>query len=108
MPPPFCEVENTRLLEPPPPNQRPDWDSATIVCPWANESGSTCVLCWWPVPPSVYGSLLIGVGMTLPAETVETTSIARAATAAAVQTDFALSPLSPTLAPILIGSRAQA
>ncbi len=44
--PPFCDDEKTRLLEPPPLNHRPDCVSATIVCPNANESGSTCVLCW--------------------------------------------------------------
>jgi len=50
----------------------------------------------------VYGSSLIGVGMTLPAETVETTSSAKAVTANAVQIDLALRPLSsPTMAPML-------
>ena len=43
--PPFWELEKTRLLAPPPEYQRPDCVSATIVCPWAYESGSTCVLC---------------------------------------------------------------
>jgi len=48
--------------------------TATIVLPKAKESGSTWVLCWWALPPSVYGSSLIGVGMMLAAETVEITS----------------------------------
>src|SRR5262245_1875744 len=99
--PPFCDVEKTRLLAPPPPNQRPDCVSVTIVCPAAYESGSSCVLCWCPLPGSVYGSSLIGVGRTLPAETVATKNRPSAAIATAVQTDFALRPLSPT-APILI------
>ncbi len=97
MRPPFCDDEKTRLLEPPPPNQRPDCVSATIVCPKANESGSSWVLCWCPLPPSVYGSSPIGVGITLPAETVATTSRPSTATATAVQIDLALRPLSPTV-----------
>src|SRR5262249_50983217 len=43
--PPVCDDEKTRLLAPPPLNQRPDCVSATIVWPKANESGSSCVLC---------------------------------------------------------------
>ena len=43
--PPSCEVEKTLLLAPPPAKFRPDCDVVTIVCPKANESGSTCVLC---------------------------------------------------------------
>src|SRR5437867_9537145 len=94
------------LLEPPPPYHLPDWVTATIELPKAKESGSTWVLCWWPLPRSVYGSLLIGGEITLPAETVETTSRPSAATAAAVHTDLALRPLSPTMATMLISSRA--
>jgi hypothetical protein len=39
-------VEKMMLLEPPPLKKRPDCETATIVDPNANESGSTCVLCW--------------------------------------------------------------
>ena len=60
----------------------------TIVSPCAYESGSTCVLCWWPDPPSVYGSSLIGVGITLPAEMVEARSSAKTTTANAVHRDL--------------------
>ena len=92
------------LLEPPLPHHLPDWLTATIVLPKAKESGSNWVLCWWALPPSVYGSSLIGVGMMLAAETVEATSRPSAATAAAVHTDLALRPLSPTMTPMLISS----
>src|SRR5689334_23267091 len=102
-----CDVEKTMLLDPPPPYQRPDWLTPTMVLPQEKESGSTWVLCWCPLPPSVYGSLLIGVATTLPAETVAAKSRPSAATATAVHADFALLPLSPTMARILLSSRAQ-
>jgi hypothetical protein len=51
--PPFWDDEKTMLLDPPPLNQRPDCVTPTIVCPKANESGSSCVLCWCPLPASV-------------------------------------------------------
>ena len=62
------------LLEPPS-KKRPVWNVATIVFPKANESGSTWVLCWLDV--FVYGSLLIGVASTVPAEPLATTAEGR-------------------------------
>src|SRR6186997_3208943 len=75
--PELVEVAQPRLLEPPL-SKRPVWKVATIVFPNANESASTCVLCW--LDEFVYGSLLIGVASTVPAEPLAT---ARRQTAAA-------------------------
>ena len=51
------------------------------------------------MPPSVYGSSLIGVGITLPAETVEARSSANTTTANAVHRDLERRALSsPTTA----------
>ena len=83
------------LLEPPSKN-RPVWMVATIVLPKANESGSTCAACW--LDPLVYGSLLIGVAITLPAEPLATKSKPRTATSAAVVVPTPLSARSPTAA----------
>jgi len=67
--PASVEVAQPMLLAPPS-KKRPVWKVPTIVLPNANESGSTCVLCW--LDAFVYGSELIGVAITLAAETVET------------------------------------
>ena len=44
--PESVEVAQAMLLDPPPLKKRPVWIVATIVFPNANESGSTCALCW--------------------------------------------------------------
>ena len=93
--PPFVEVDQARLLAPPLKN-RPVWKVATIVLPKANESASTCVLCWLDV--FVYGSLLIGVASTVPAELLAATSRPKAAATAATVLPAPLSPLRATVA----------
>ena len=67
--------------------------------PKANESASTCVLCW--LVGFVYGSLLIGVASTVPAEPLATRSKPRAAIPAAAL-HAPRSPRSPKVVPILV------
>lgn len=80
--PPFVEVAQPMLLAPPS-KTRPVWKVATIVFPKPNESGSTCVACW--LSEFVYGSLLIGVARTLPAELAEAARSPAATAMAAAQ-----------------------
>src|SRR5437870_2519057 len=81
--PAFWELAQTRSFEPPPLTNRPDCVIATIVFPYAKESGSTCVACW--LPPVVNGLLLIGVAMIVSAPPLATTSSPAATATAAAQ-----------------------
>ena len=80
--------------------KRPVWKVATIVFPKANESASTWVLCWLDV--FVYGSLLIGVARTVPAEPLATTSRPTAAMTAATALHTPHGPRSPKVVPIVV------
>ncbi len=79
----------------PPSKNRPVWMTLTIVEPNANESGSTCVLCW--LEAFVYGSELIGIGSTLAAAAAGTISKPKAAAIASSRLPAPVPALSPKI-----------